>query len=70
MVILGKFLLKKLYEKVKFGEKKIFDPRKGSQVWSQNRENDHLGMSDSIFFLVEKKVDDSVFWREISRRLP
>ena len=70
MVIPGKFLPEKLYKKVKFWEKKIVDSRKGSQVRSQNRGNDHLGMSDSIFFLVEKKVDHSVFWRDIYRRLP
>ena len=47
-----------------------FEKKKNFQVRSQNRENDHLGMSDSIFFLVEKKVDHSVFWGEIYRRLP
>ena len=55
MVIPGKFLPKKLYESVKFWEKKIVDSRKGSQVRSQNREKDHFGMSDGIFFLCGKK---------------
>ena len=70
MVIAGKFHPKKLYEEVKFWEKKIVDSRKGSQVWSQNRENDQFGITDGIFFFVEKKVDYSFFWGEIYRRLP
>ena len=49
---------------------KIFDSRKGSLVRSQNRENDHFGMSDGIFFFVENKVDHSDFRGEIYRRLP
>ena len=70
MVIPGEFHPKKLYEQVKFWEKKIFDSRKGSQVRSQNRENDDFGMSDGIFFVCGKKVDHSVFRGEIYRRLP
>ena len=33
-------------------------------------ENDHFGMSDGIFFFLEKKVDHNVFRRENYRRLP
>ena len=55
MVIPGKFYPKKLYEQVKFWEKKIVDSRKGSQVRSQNREDDHFGMSDGIFFFCPKE---------------
>ena len=32
--------------------------------------NDHFVMSAGIFFFGRKKVDHSVFWREIHRRLP
>ena len=53
-----------------FEKKKFFDSRKGSQVRSQNRENDHFGMSDGIFFFVEKKDSHSIFWAEIHWTLP
>ena len=52
MVIPGKFHPNKLHELVKFWEKKIVDSRKGFHVRSQNRENNHFGMSDVIFFFV------------------
>ena len=50
--------------------KKIFDSRKGSQVRSQNRDNDHFGYRTEFFFFVEKKVDLCVFRGQIYRRLP
>ena len=71
MVIPGKFRPKKNYTtKLNFDKKKLIDSRKGSQVRSQNRENDHLGMSGGMFFFVEKKDYHSFFWGEVYRRLP
>ena len=59
-----------MYDEVKFDEKKIFDPQKGSQVRSKNRKNDHFGgVGQTNFFFREKQVDRSIFWGEISRRL-
>ena len=51
--------------KLNFEKKKIVDSRKGSRIPSQNRENDHFGMSDGIFFFVQRKVYQSVFCGEI-----
>ena len=56
--------------KLNFEKKKIVDSRKESRVPSQNRENDHFGMSDGILFFVQKKVNHSVFWGEIYWRIP
>ena len=54
MVIPGKLHPKKLYELVKFWEKKNFDARKRSQVRVVKSEDDHFGMSDGIFFLLKQ----------------
>ena len=62
MVIPGKFLPKKLYEWVKFWEKKIADSRNGPQVRSENRENDHFRMSNEIFFFLYKQKLITVFF--------
>ena len=70
MAIPGKFHPKKLYKKVKFEKKKMFDSRKGFQVRSQNRKTTILGCRTEFFFFVEKKVDHSVFWGKIYRSLP
>ena len=40
----------------------MFDSRKGSQVRSQNRVNDHFRMSDEIFFFLPKKKLIIVFF--------
>ena len=50
------FTPKNYTSKLNFEKKKFFDSRKGSQVSSQNRENDHFGMSDGIFFLWKRKI--------------
>ena len=41
----------------------------GSQVQSQNRQNDHFGGVRRNFFFRGKKVDWSIFWAPIDRRL-
>ena len=56
MAIPGKFHPKKLYEYVKFWEKKILDSRNTSQVWSQNRKTTILGCRTKFFFLWKKKL--------------
>ena len=51
-------------------EKKNFRFPKGVSGSVSKWENDHLGMSDEIFFFVEKKFDCSVFRDGIYRRFP
>ena len=70
MLIPGKFHPKKLYEEVKFWEKKKFRFPKGVSGSVVKSENDHFGLSDGICFFLEKKVDPNVFRGEIYRRLP
>ena len=62
MVIPGKFHPKKLYEKVKFWEKKIFNSRKASQVPSKNRKTTILGCRPLFFFFFLKKKLIIVFF--------
>ena len=62
MVIPGKFHPKKLYEYVKFWEKKILDSRKGPQVRSQNRKTLILGCRKKFFFFFWKKKLIIVFF--------
>ena len=50
--------------------KKNFRLPKGLSGSISKSENDHFGMSDEIFFFVEKKVDYSVFWGGIHWWLP
>ena len=51
-------------------EKKNFRFPKGVSGSVLKSENDHLGMSDGIFFFQENKVDHRVFWGGIYWRLP
>ena len=55
--------------KLNFEEKNFRFP-KGVSGSVSKWENDHLGMSDEIFFFVDKKVDHSVFRDGIYRRFP
>ena len=71
MVISGKFHPKKLYELFKFWEKKISIPEWGLRFGLKIAKTTILGCrTEFFFFFVEKKVDRSVFWGEIYRRLP
>ena len=69
MVIPGKFHPKNYTSELNFEKKKFRFP-KGVSVSVLKSKNDHFGMSDGIFFFCGKKVDYSVFWGEIHRRLP
>ena len=63
MVIPGEFHLKNYTSKLNFEKKKF----SGSVSKSRKRPFGDVGQ---YFLLVEKKVDHSVFLREIYRRLP
>ena len=60
MVIPGKFHPKKLYEYVKFGKKNSRSPKGVAGLVSKS-EDDQFGMSDGIFFFVEKKLIIVIF---------
>ena len=63
------FSRKNYTSKLNFEKKHFFDPRKGSQVPSQNRKTTDLGCRTEFFF-VEKEVHHSFFSGEMYRRLP
>ena len=52
-----------------FEKKKVFRFPKGVSASVSKSENDRFGMSELIFFFVEKTVNHSVFGGEIHRRL-
>ena len=56
------FTPKKYTSKLNFEKKKNFRFPKGVSGSVSKSENDHFGMSDGIFFFLEKKVDHTVFW--------
>ena len=62
MVIPGKFHPKKLYELVKFWDKKKFRFPKGVSGSVLKSEKDYFGMSDGIFFFLWKKKLIIVFF--------
>ena len=55
--------------KLNFEKKKFSIPERGPRSVLKS-ENDYFGISDGIFFFLEKKVDHNVFWGGIHWRLP
>ena len=56
--------------KLNFEKKKFSTPERGLRFGLKIGKRSFWDVGRIFFFFVEKKVDRSVFWGEISRRLP
>ena len=70
MVIPDKFLPKKLYEEVKFWEKKVSISERVLRFGLKMGKRPFWDVGRNFFFFAGKKVDHSFLRDEIYRRLP
>ena len=64
------FTLKNYSSKLNFEKKKFLIPERGLRFDLKIDKRPFWDVGRNFFFFVEKKVDHSVFWSEIYRRLP